>query len=69
VNKERRFLAAKMLAEMLLTSGFGNDVPSVPEVLRQVGAALHDGQSWLLQNVYGLELVNGRWVPPEIFKN
>lgn len=69
VNKERRFLAAKMLAEMLLTSGFGNDVPSVPEVLRQVGAALHDGQSWLLQNVYGLELVNGCWVPPEIFKN
>jgi len=69
VNKERRFLAAKMLAEMLLTSGFGIDVPSVPETLRQVGAALHDGQSWLLQNVYGLELVNGRWVPPEILKN
>lgn len=69
VNKEKRFLAAKMLAEMLLTSGFGNDVPSVPAVLRQVGTALHNGQNWLLSHVYGLELVNGRWVPPEIFKN
>ena len=66
VNKERRFLAAKMLAEMLLTSGFANDIPSVPETLRQVGAALHNGQRWLLQNVYGLELVNGRWLPPEM---
>lgn len=69
VNKEKRFLAAKMLAEMLLTSGFGNDVPSVPPVLRQVGKALHNGQTWLLKHVYGLELIDGRWMPPEIFKN
>jgi len=66
VDKKRRFLAAKMLAEMLLTSGFGIDDESVPSQLRETGKALHEGQTWLLEHVYGLRRVNGRWVPREL---
>jgi len=65
VDKNRRFLAAKMLVEMLLTSGFGVDLDSVPPQLRETGSALHEGQQWLLSHVYGLVLKNGRWIPEE----
>jgi len=65
VQKDRRFLAAKMLIEMLLASGFGIDKPSIDPSLKQLGMTMHNGQSWLLENVYGLTKVNGRWLPQE----
>jgi len=55
-----------MLAEMLLTSGFGIDDASVPASLRQTGTLLHKGQRWLLEHVYGLRCVGGRWLPREV---
>jgi hypothetical protein len=66
VDKKRRFLAAKMLAEMLLTSGFGIDDESMPLQLRETGRLLHEGQAWLLEHVYGLRCVSGRWQPREL---
>lgn len=66
VDKKRRFLAAKMLAEMLITSGFGIDDASVPSSLRQTGMLLHEGQTWLLEQVYGLRCIGGRWQPREL---
>jgi len=66
VDKRRRFLAAKMLAEMLLTSGFGIDDASMPASLRRTGTLLHKGQRWLLEHVYGLRCVGGRWLPREV---
>lgn len=67
VEKKRRFLAAKMLSEMLLTSGFGVDDSSVPLPLREMGKTLHDGQIWLLEHIYGLKLHTGRWEPATDF--
>jgi UDP-N-acetylglucosamine pyrophosphorylase len=66
VDKKRRFLAAKMLVEMLLTSGFGIDDGTVSAQMRQTGKTLHEGQAWLLEQAYGLRCVNGRWTPREL---
>lgn len=66
VHKNERFLAAKMLAEMLLTSGFGLDDERVPSMLRETGAALHEGQTRVLRDIYSLQLINGRWMPREL---
>ncbi len=66
VDKNRRFLAAKMLSEMLLTSGFGIEIDTIPAALRETGAALHKGQHWLLEHVYNLILKDGRWIPAEL---
>lgn len=62
VQKQRRFVAAKMLVEMLLASGFGAEREEVPQPLRATGRMLHEGQSWLLSNIYGMRLDGGRWV-------
>lgn len=62
VDKYRRFLAAKMLLETLLTSGLEIDravdiQPSARE--------LHGGLERALRDEYGLDLRDGRWVPAE----
>lgn len=63
VEKKKRFVAAKMLVEMLLASGFGLQSEAVPEKLRTTGRVLHEGQDWLLSNIYGMRLEKKRWVP------
>ncbi len=67
VEKKRRFVAAKMLVEMLLASGFGLSDEAVPETLKSTAKMLHEGQNWLLSNIYGMRLEQGRWLPTNIF--
>jgi UDP-N-acetylglucosamine pyrophosphorylase len=62
VDKYRRFLAAKMLTETLLTSGLeleqaARHQPSVRD--------LHSGLSRVLSDEYGLVLENDRWRPSD----
>ncbi len=60
IDKYRRFLAAKMLLETLLTSGLHADqaVSSQPTARN-----LHEGLKTILTEEYGMELRNRRWVP------
>ncbi len=67
VEKKRRFVAAKMLVEMLLASGFGLNDWGTPYALKLTAKLLHEGQSWLLSNIYGMRLEEGRWVPNHAF--
>ena len=66
VEKSRRFLAAKLLVDTLLTSGLGLDDPRMPEDIKKIAASLHRGLLRLLRTVYGLELSCGRWLPKEL---
>ena len=62
IDKYRRFLAAKMLLEMFLTSGLHR------ERARKIQASvddLADGLANVLREEYGLELQSGRWLPAE----
>jgi len=60
IDKYRRFLAAKMLLDMFLTSGLRR------EEARKIQATaddLTDGLAAVLRREYGMELRGGRWVP------
>ncbi|MFP4153784.1 MAG: UTP--glucose-1-phosphate uridylyltransferase [Alkalispirochaeta sp.] len=60
IDKYRRFLAAKMLLDMFLTSGLRR------EEARRIQSTvddLADGLSDVLRREYGMELREGRWVP------
>ena len=65
VNKNRRFLAAKLLVETLLTSGVGGDDPRMPAAVKETARGLHDGLTAILEGLYGLKLAGGRWIPRE----
>lgn len=65
VEKRRRFLAAKLLVETLLTSGVGLAEGRLPPEMATLAAGLNGGLSELLRSVYGLELEGGRWVPKD----
>lgn len=62
IDKYRRFLAAKMLLETLLTSGV--DAERAAHYQPTV-AALHNGLRYVLQDVLDMRLEGGRWVPAE----
>ncbi|THB66449.1 MAG: hypothetical protein D6B26_02700 [Spirochaetaceae bacterium] len=66
VNKYRRFLAAKLLMENLLTSGrIGRDSfeDAGQLALKSESSRLHQGLNEILTNEYGMQLVDGQWVP------
>lgn len=60
INKYRRFLAAKMFVETLLTSGLHrNEAARTQPTVND----LSSGLAHVLREEYGLELREGRWVP------
>ncbi|HUZ16881.1 MAG TPA: UTP--glucose-1-phosphate uridylyltransferase [Spirochaetia bacterium] len=69
VDKYRRFLAAKLLLECLMTSGIGLDDPRYPtdpdssKDLSAVARRLHGGLTEKLAGVYGMVREGGRWRP------
>ncbi|MFN2311229.1 MAG: UTP--glucose-1-phosphate uridylyltransferase [Spirochaetia bacterium] len=72
VDKYRRFLAAKLLLETLMTSGISLDHPDYPRssdpakdllgTARQLNAGLH----WNLEHSYGMKRSGDRWVPKSV---
>lgn len=65
VDKYERFIAAKLLAETLLTSGSGKGDPRIPPGLAEVSARLNEGLHGILRKKCALALNEGRWVPEE----
>ncbi len=71
VEKWRRFLAAKMLLDTLMTSGLKHDDPAYPTAdtpekdLRRTASLLHSGLERALREEYGLEMRGDRWQPTE----
>ena len=65
VEKQERFIAAKLLAETLLTSGAAAGDPRIPAELAATSRLLKTGLDRKLATAYGLALRNGRWVPVE----
>jgi UTP--glucose-1-phosphate uridylyltransferase len=69
VNKYRRFLAAKLFMENMLTSGIGLDDPLFPRIsgdgqdILETATRLHEGLQRVLNDVYGMALGSGRWHP------
>ncbi|MBI9102764.1 MAG: UTP--glucose-1-phosphate uridylyltransferase [Spirochaetales bacterium] len=68
VEKTERFLASKLLMENLMTSGIAFDHPDYPGKktgagLYTFGKALNTGLEKVLTERYGLELINGKWLP------
>jgi len=63
VEKNERFLAAKLLVETLLTSGIGLEGSALPKGLASTATGLNMGLGKLLGSSYGLSLEAGRWVP------
>lgn len=73
VDKSKRFLAAKLLLESLVTSGVGLDrlEPDEGDVSREfldVASRLREGLEEKLSTVYGMKLENGVWKPKSIFE-
>ncbi|POR05693.1 hypothetical protein AU468_00530 [Alkalispirochaeta sphaeroplastigenens] len=62
IDKYRRFLAAKMLLETLLTSGLHLERA---RELQPTVEQLSQGLTRLLKEEYGMRLVEGRWVPTD----
>ncbi len=73
INKYRRFLAAKMLLENMLTSGLKLDSPDFPGGVKgelgKTAGKLHEGLQFLLTHVYDLVLKDNRWQPRESVEN
>ncbi len=69
VAKENRFLAAKLLSEMIVTSTASQIIPQLKRLRPEYGAfcdqslTLQQGLFRLLRGTYGMKEVNGRWVP------
>ncbi|HEY9053628.1 MAG TPA: UTP--glucose-1-phosphate uridylyltransferase [Rectinemataceae bacterium] len=62
VEKKKRFLAAKLLSDTLLTSGVGLDEPPLPSGIQALAKELNTGLFDLLSKAYGLKLEHGRWI-------
>ncbi|MDA8424654.1 MAG: hypothetical protein M0Z80_00825, partial [Treponema sp.] len=58
-------IAAKLLAETLLTSGVAADDPRIPSELAETSRRLKAGLEAKLAGPCGLRLEDGRWVPDE----
>jgi hypothetical protein len=63
INKFRRFLAAKLLLESLITSGLGLENSAFPEELRELTESLHRGFVWNMEQICGMKREGGIWVP------
>jgi hypothetical protein len=63
IDKFRRFLAAKLLLESLMTSGLGLERGDFPEELRALALSLHEGFVWNMENIFGMRREGGRWIP------
>ena len=68
VDKYKRFLAAKILLENMMTSGLRLEESGFPGDgsegdLRDTARRLHKGLRELLPGIYGLEMKNGFWSP------
>ncbi len=69
VDKYDRFLAAKLLVENLMTSGWKLDDPGYPtgesaqHDLAATAQKLHAGLVRKLKREYGMKQVDGRWIP------
>jgi len=66
VNKYQRFIAAKMVVEMLMASRMQPrriTSPLFPDHLKKVASNLQQGLATLLAGPYGLKLTEGRWTP------
>lgn len=63
VEKSERFLAAKLLAENLLTSGIGLEDPRLPQAIGVTSKKLNAGLMRLLTDRYGLVRKNGKYLP------
>lgn len=67
VEKTRRFLAAKLLVDCLLTSGRHLDAPLFQEPafkgIHDLAAGLNQGLERLLAGPYGMKLVGTQWQP------
>jgi hypothetical protein len=63
VDKYDRFIAAKLLAETLLTSGVAAGDPRIPAELAETSRRLKAGLERKLAGPYGLRLEGGRWLP------
>ncbi len=61
VDKYERFIAAKLLAETLLTSGLAKGDPRIQPELAETSRLLHAGLTRKLAGPYGLVLSGGRW--------
>ncbi|HOX33011.1 MAG TPA: UTP--glucose-1-phosphate uridylyltransferase [Spirochaetales bacterium] len=61
VEKSERFIAAKLLAETLLTSGVARGDRRIPPELAATSRRLSEGLARKLEGAYGLELRGGRW--------
>lgn len=70
VDKYDRFLAAKILLENMMTSGYKLNDPAFPSDnenggIRETAGKLHQGLMEILKTKYGLKLQNKRWIPEE----
>ncbi len=63
VDKKRRFIAAKMLMETLMTSLPPDGTDGTTGAIGAVSAELHSGLVSLLEGEYGLRRVGARWCP------
>jgi hypothetical protein len=63
VDKYDRFIAAKLLAETLLTSGAASGDSRLSSELAETSRKLHAALARKLSGPYGLEERGGRWVP------
>lgn len=72
VDKYDRFLAAKLLVENLMTSGWKLNDPDYPTSdrpqhdLAATAGKLHTGLVQKLAHEYGMKNVGGRWVPKDV---
>jgi hypothetical protein len=65
VDKYDRFMAAKLLAETLLTSGVAMGDPRIPAGLAATSRLLKAGLERKLSGPYGLVPSGGRWIPAD----
>lgn len=65
VDKYERFIAAKLLAETLMTSGVASGDARIPDELARTAASLHAGLARTLRDRCGMRLSGGRWIPAE----
>jgi hypothetical protein len=66
VDKYDRFIAAKLLAETLLTSGAAAGDARIPAELADTSRRLKGALEAKLSGPYGLEVRGGRWIPREL---
>jgi UTP--glucose-1-phosphate uridylyltransferase len=66
VDKRRRFIAAKIFLENLISSGIGLESPAYPKELRSLADSLHRGLEKLLEEVYGMKKEASLWKPKSV---